>query len=732
MGNRPHSFTKVLGGLQPEQPLYLPLSGIIPTEYIFSPSAASSSAPASPSSNSSTPAYTTITAPIYEFPPGIISTLGSSIASVNASNFTDAATFTQYIDENYASIPIGGVSFDLAAGSSILAQSGIEYYVQPRYINGSLSLTTKHLAFWNGWSPFVQLWLFSPAFLALYVAKERESSVKTMQLSNGLNPVGLWLGHLLFDSIPTFIMATLVVILFAVLTDKFFGLGILWLILVLHGITGTLLAYCMTLVVVSPLSAFAATAAYQIIMFMLYLAGYLLTYTYANPAYANGMVKAIHFTLSFLSPVASVTRAGIVSVNLFSLLCDGGDSEHVSSSTMIGIDHYGGPILYLILQSIALFTLLFWVDSGSVLFQRLRRAHEELTAPEPELPFKEDIDLEAAAASSPNNLLQVLDATKRYGTNTAVDRLSFGVAPGTVFCMVGPNGAGKTTSINMMSGNIVPDRGDVLINKASIVKDLWKARISLGVCPQFSAIDAQLSVREHLTIYSRLKGLNGQELDSSIDSLLVTTGLHLYSDRLAGKLSGGNQRKLSLATALIGNPPVILIDEFSTGIDAKIKREMWQLLRTVATSKAFVITTHSMEEAAALATKVGILAVRLLAVGTTEGLSSRYATYEVHFTSRTTEDIACAERLVATIPGARMVDDLATRFEVPTASVPLAELFHTLALQEDFPEYTIEKATLESMFLKVIRENNVQEEDRRAHHVRHWWSGLFRRLVKLL
>jgi hypothetical protein len=81
---------------------------------------------------------------------------------------------------------------------------------------------------------------------------------------------------------------------------------------------------------------------------------------------------------------------------------------------------------------------------------------------------------------------------------------------------------------------------------------------------------------------------------------------------------------------------------------------------------------------------------------------------------------------VAEIPGARMVDDLATRFEVPTANLPLADLFRTLSIQEDFPEYTIEKATLESMFLKVIRENNVQEEDRRSH-MTHWWSSLFRR-----
>jgi hypothetical protein len=99
----------------------------------------------------------------------------------------------------------------------------------------------------------------------------------------------------------------------------------------------------------------------------------------------------------------------------------------------------------------------------------------------------------------------------------------------------------------------------------------------------------------------------------------------------------------------------------------------------------------------------------------------------VHFTCRTGEDIARAERLMAIIPGARMVDDLATRFEVPIASMPLAELFRTLATQGDFPEYTIEKATLESMFLKVIRENNVQEEDERARNTAGWWSRVFRR-----
>jgi len=143
-------------------------------------------------------------------------------------------------------------------------------------------------------------------------------------------------------------------------------------------------------------------------------------------------------------------------------------------------------------------------------------------------------------------------------------------------------------------GDVVPESGDVLINGTSVVRNPKTARSSLGVCPQFTAIDSQLTVREHLVIYGRLKGLRpGVELNESIDSLLEATALRTYADRLANKLSGGNQRKLSLAIAMMGNPSVILIDEFSTGIDPKMKREMWGTLRKVAQGKAVVITTRA-------------------------------------------------------------------------------------------------------------------------------------------
>lgn len=130
------------------------------------------------------------------------------------------------------------------------------------------------------------------------------------------------------------------------------------------------------------------------------------------------------------------------------------------------------------------------------------------------------------------------------------------------------------------------------MNGTSVLLHPRAARASLGVCPQFTAIDAQLSVREHLYIYGRLKGVDKAELAESIEAILKVTALAEYADRLANKLSGGNKRKLALAIALIGNPSVLLIDEYSTGVDAKMKRDMWSILKKVSRGKTIIVTTR--------------------------------------------------------------------------------------------------------------------------------------------
>jgi ATP-binding cassette subfamily A (ABC1) protein 3 len=143
-------------------------------------------------------------------------------------------------------------------------------------------------------------------------------------------------------------------------------------------------------------------------------------------------------------------------------------------------------------------------------------------------------------------------------------------------------------------GNIVPTSGQILIQGRSIISQPRAARLALGVCPQFSALDAQLSVAEHLKVYGRLKGLRpGAELTANVVAVARAAGLAGYRDRAATALSGGNQRKLALAIALMGDPAVVLIDEFSSGVDARMKREMWGTLRALAADKAVVITTRA-------------------------------------------------------------------------------------------------------------------------------------------
>ncbi|KAI0947262.1 hypothetical protein AcV7_009727 [Taiwanofungus camphoratus] len=692
-------------------------------------------------------------------PPGVLSMLGPAFDKVPVQNITDNATFVNLIAQDYRNLSVGGVSVDLQTGSVLLAweatppgltglvmlnlASNIVYNNAlnasgtSEYIPGTIVANYQDFPGFDSGTLVALKWLgffgtamaAFPAFFSLYVSTERRSLVQAMQLSNGLSdPAGLWLGHLMFDSIFAVVAASVMMIIFATVSHQFHGIGYFWVVMTLYGVVGALFSYCVSLVVASPLAAFALSAGYQAVMFLLYLAAYLLTITYAEVPLINRDISIIHYTISILAPVTSAVRASFVSINLFSLLCNG--NSEATTSELSHISKYGGPILYLFIQGFLLFGILVWVDSGSILPCRSPRKKQLASPSEVSLALggRQDVDREAAAVANSAAALRVLNVMKTFGSsaNRVVDDVSFGVSQNSIFALLGPNGAGKTTTFNIIRGDVLPDQGDVMINGISVVHHPRTARLSLGVCPQFTAIDSQLTVKEHLMVYGRLKGLHcGEELERNVHALMQATSLHMYADRLASRLSGGNQRKLALAIALLGNPSVVLIDEFSTGIDAKIKRDMWETLRTVAVGKAIVITTHSMEEASALASKVGILATKMLAVGTTESLAERYATYEVHFSCRTREELIRAHELMVQIPGSRKADDVATRYEVPLGNgMSLAQLFAVLSSQDDPPEYTVERPSLESVFLKVIRENEVLEEDRKRKNQRRSIMGL--------
>jgi ATP-binding cassette, subfamily A (ABC1), member 3 len=210
----------------------------------------------------------------------------------------------------------------------------------------------------------------------------------------------------------------------------------------------------------------------------------------------------------------------------------------------------------------------------------------------------------------------------------AVDNLSFGIKKGEVFGLLGVNGAGKTTTFKMLSGEVTSTAGDSYFKGLKISENLSSIREDLGYCPQFDALVDNLSVYEQLELYYDLKSLAGEDREAVINDKIDKLDLRQYADRLSGTLSGGNKRKLSVAMAMIGNPRIVFLDEPSTGMDPKARRFMWKVINRIATERhdaTVVLTTHSMEEAEALSSRLAIMVKgNFRCIGTPQHIKSKY------------------------------------------------------------------------------------------------------------
>lgn len=472
-----------------------------------------------------------------------------------------------------------------------------------------------------------------PAFFVLYPTVERIRHVRALHYSNGVRALPLWLAYLLFDFVPVLVIAAVSSALMITGTgDVWYNFGCFTLVMILYGITTILLAYNVSLIAKSQLSAFAALAGGQAIMFLLYFISVTMVFTYAPVDKIDEQLLIVHFTLSLISPIANFTRTVFVALNMFSISCDG---EQFASNP-VAMRLYGGPILYLIVQSLFLFCTLLWWDGGrfrlriwgspKVTAKNSSEEEHELGTLGGEKKF---INEETKRVGSSDDGLKVMHLTKSFGRKmVAVDDVTFGVPRGEVFALLGPNGAGKTTTINMIRGDMAPDSGEIFVENISVQGNRPAARAHLGVCPQFDAMD-RMTVVEHLRFYAKVRGV--EDVEHNVAQVIKAVGLEAFKSRMAEKLSGGNKRKLSLGIALMGNPTVLLLDEPSSGMDAASKRIMWKTLAGVTRGRSLVLTTHSMEEADALASRAGILAKGMLAVGTGEELRKRWGDgYHVH------------------------------------------------------------------------------------------------------
>jgi ABC-2 type transport system ATP-binding protein len=224
----------------------------------------------------------------------------------------------------------------------------------------------------------------------------------------------------------------------------------------------------------------------------------------------------------------------------------------------------------------------------------------------------------------PQVVLQAESLTKTYGSLKAVDNLSLEVYEGEVFGFLGPNGAGKTTSINMMCGLLKPDSGRVIVHGQPITGGDADVRARVGVCPQDIVLWERLTCLEQLQFIGRMYGLPGREARQRGERLLEALELSDRRDSQARTLSGGMQRRLNLAMALVHDPDIVVLDEPEAGLDPQSRIRVREYIRSLARKRTVILTTHNMDEAERLADRVAIIDYgKLLVLDTPEALKRR-------------------------------------------------------------------------------------------------------------
>ena len=223
--------------------------------------------------------------------------------------------------------------------------------------------------------------------------------------------------------------------------------------------------------------------------------------------------------------------------------------------------------------------------------------------------------------------IRTVNLTKKYKDVVAVDQLNLEINRGELFSLLGINGAGKTTTIKMLSCLTQPTSGDAFLNGKSICTDAACVKAMIGVSPQETAVAPGLSVKENLELICGVHGFSKEKRSGKIKELTDLLGLNPVLNKKAGKLSGGWQRRLSIAMALVSEPEILFLDEPTLGLDVLARSDMWGIIRSLKGKVTIILTTHYMEEAEYLSDRVGIMKDgKLLFCGTTEAIKERAQT----------------------------------------------------------------------------------------------------------
>ena len=593
---------------------------------------------------------------------------------------------------------------------------------------------------------------YAPATAAAAVVRERASGAKLQQLASGASSLSYWASHFVFEMANLTVVITCCMLIFAG-----FGVDILvgtsdkaagtFLLLWLYSLAAVALSFFLSLPFDSHAAAIVAIACFNFVTgFCLVTASFIMSVT---PSTADLNKQLVVFFRIFPTynlgegllnlALASFDLGGLASATGGSGSSSGnntavynaaeaaapqnafGNVALVAARNAFEWNVLGRPLLLLLAEFCLLSTLVLLFHRGHTV-QTLRamaatyaawlplpgggRDAGTQSAADGSEPDDETVQVEQARIQGgPGDVLQLRGIRKVYAPHkVAVHGLWLGVRTGERLGLLGVNGAGKTTTLAMLCCDVAPTSGDAVVDGASVRGAPQDVQRLIGYCPQKDPILELLTVREHLLLYARLKGMPEGVVHAAVESTWRRVGLGPFADRPAGTLSGGNKRKLSLAIAIVGNPVACILDEPSSGMDVQARRHLWEVISTSTADMAVILTTHALDEAEALCGRIGIMVSgRLKCVGTPLQLKQRFGdghVIDIKAASHSPDD---AERMLAHVqallPEAHVVERHGGKMRLGVEA-PLSRIFAALD-QAPCEDWAVSQASMESVFCKI-------------------------------
>ncbi|KAL3172908.1 hypothetical protein MRX96_012652 [Rhipicephalus microplus] len=451
---------------------------------------------------------------------------------------------------------------------------------------------------------------FVPASFVMFLIEDRTSGSQHLQFVSGLKPFLYWIGNYTWDLCNYIVPAVLCIFIFMAFKEEAYvshdNIGGLVLLLLLYGWSSIPLMYPSSFIFSVPSSAFVTLACCNLFVGIVSTVS-----TYVLELFDDKELQSIARILRKVFLVLPQYCLGRGLMDMF--------SNHLTAEALarFGLKTFKHPLewdfLGLNLISLAVQGLVYFIFTLLLQYRFFVRKRQQTVPFDPKELADQDVTQErerVLAGQADDSILKVVNLTKVYraGQHPAVNHLCVGVRAGECFGLLGVNGAGKTTTFKMLTGNTEVTEGNAFISSYSIRTQIDLARQNIGYCPQFDALDPLLTGWEHLEFYARLRGIPEKYVQKVADWGIRKLGLHRYAHRCAGTYSGGNKRKLNTAIALVGDPPLVFLDEPTTGMDPKARRFLWDcILDVVRDGRSVILTSHSMEECEALCSRLAIM-----------------------------------------------------------------------------------------------------------------------------